>query len=78
MSFLFMNKYFVYFKNYYSQPPQSLNILFFHLFVADAKEQVLANLANFAYDPDNYSHFRELNIVDLFLGKMFFFLSILF
>ncbi|GBN09570.1 hypothetical protein AVEN_143857-1 [Araneus ventricosus] len=35
----------------------------------DAKEQVLANLGNFAYDPDNYIHIKELNIVDLFLGK---------
>ena len=29
--------------------------------------QVLANLANFAYDPINYDHFRKLNILDLFL-----------
>lgn len=29
--------------------------------------QVLANLANFAYDPINYEHFRKLNILDLFL-----------
>ncbi|XP_054719545.1 armadillo repeat-containing protein 7-like isoform X2 [Uloborus diversus] len=36
-----------------------------------AKQEVLANLANFAYDPDNYDHFRELNIVDLFLDKNF-------
>ncbi len=33
----------------------------------EAKEQVLANLANFAYDPINYEHFRTLNILDLFL-----------
>uniref|UniRef100_A0A0B6YAY4 Armadillo repeat-containing domain-containing protein n=1 Tax=Arion vulgaris TaxID=1028688 RepID=A0A0B6YAY4_9EUPU len=33
----------------------------------EAKEQVLANLANFAYDPINYEHFKKLNIVDLFL-----------
>ena len=32
------------------------------------KQQVLANLANFAYDPINYEHFRRLNILDLFLG----------
>ncbi|XP_015921252.2 armadillo repeat-containing protein 7 isoform X2 [Parasteatoda tepidariorum] len=36
----------------------------------DAKEQVLANLANFAYDPENYIHFNELNIVDLFLDQL--------
>ncbi|CAL1530339.1 unnamed protein product [Lymnaea stagnalis] len=33
----------------------------------DAKEQVLANLANFAYDPINYEFFKKLNVVDLFL-----------
>ena len=32
------------------------------------KLQVLANLANFAYDPVNYDYFRQLNILDLFLG----------
>ncbi|XP_030683874.1 armadillo repeat-containing protein 7 isoform X5 [Nomascus leucogenys] len=26
----------------------------------DAKEQVLANLANFAYDPSNYEYLRQL------------------
>ena len=35
----------------------------------DFKLQVLANLANFAYDPVNYDFFRQLNILDLFLGK---------
>ena len=33
------------------------------------KLQVLANLANFAYDPINYEYFRQLNILDLFIGK---------
>ena len=33
------------------------------------KLQVLANLANFAYDPINYEYFRQLNILDLFLGR---------
>lgn len=33
----------------------------------DAKEQVLANLANFAYDPINYGYIRQLQIIDLFL-----------
>jgi len=32
-----------------------------------AREQVLANLANFAYDPINYNHLRDLHIVDLFV-----------
>ncbi|XP_075418309.1 armadillo repeat-containing protein 7 isoform X1 [Tenrec ecaudatus] len=33
----------------------------------DAKEQVLANLANFAYDPNNYQYLRQLRVLDLFL-----------
>lgn len=33
----------------------------------DAKEQVLANLANFAYDPVNYDYLRTLRVADLFL-----------
>lgn len=39
------------------------------LFFPGAKEEILANLANFAYDPINYEHFRKLNVMDLFLGK---------
>ncbi|XP_015762518.1 PREDICTED: armadillo repeat-containing protein 7-like [Acropora digitifera] len=35
-----------------------------------AKEEILANLANFAYDPINYDHFRKLNVVDLFMGEL--------
>lgn len=35
-----------------------------------AKEEVLANLANFAYDPINYDHFRKLNVVDLFMDML--------
>ncbi len=30
----------------------------------------MANLANFAYDPINYDHFRKLNILDLFLDAI--------
>jgi len=26
-------------------------------------------LANFAYDPINYEYLRQLNVIDLFLGK---------
>ncbi|CAN8028077.1 unnamed protein product [Ixodes persulcatus] len=37
---------------------------------AEAKEQVLANLANFAYDPVNYEHFKRLNIVNLFIDQL--------
>ncbi|XP_060058710.1 armadillo repeat-containing protein 7 isoform X2 [Erinaceus europaeus] len=36
----------------------------------DAKEQVLANLANFAYDPGNYQHLRQLQVLDLFLDSL--------
>ncbi|XP_046393376.1 armadillo repeat-containing protein 7-like [Ischnura elegans] len=36
----------------------------------EAKEQVLANLANFAYDPINYKFFRELMVIDLFLDQI--------
>jgi hypothetical protein len=35
--------------------------------VLEGKEQVLANLGNFAYDPINYDHFVSLCIIDLFL-----------
>ena len=38
-----------------------------HTHRTEFKLQVLANLANFAYDPINYEHFRKLNILDLFL-----------
>ena len=31
------------------------------------KLQILANFANFSYDPINYNYLRELNIIDLFL-----------
>ncbi|XP_064225591.1 armadillo repeat-containing protein 7 isoform X1 [Aotus nancymaae] len=36
----------------------------------DAKEQVLANLANFAYDPNNYEYLRQLQVLDLFLDSL--------
>jgi hypothetical protein len=36
----------------------------------DYKQQILANLANFAYDPINYEYFRRLNIIDLFLNTI--------
>ncbi|XP_002731356.2 armadillo repeat-containing protein 7-like [Saccoglossus kowalevskii] len=36
----------------------------------DDKEQVLANLANFAYDPINYDYIRQLNVIDLFLDML--------
>lgn len=33
----------------------------------ESKQEVLANLANFAYDPVNYEYMRTLNVIDLFL-----------
>ncbi|KAI8984407.1 hypothetical protein BDF20DRAFT_387587 [Mycotypha africana] len=33
----------------------------------EAKQQVLANLANFAYDPINYDSLWDLKVIDLFL-----------
>lgn len=36
----------------------------------DAKEQILANLANFSYDPINYSWLRQLRVIDLFLEQL--------
>ncbi|GAB2298563.1 hypothetical protein Dimus_032631 [Dionaea muscipula] len=33
----------------------------------ESKEQIAANLANFAYDPYNYVYLRELNVLELFL-----------
>lgn len=35
-----------------------------------AKEQVLANLANFSYDPINYDFLRSLQIINLFLDQL--------
>ncbi|KAL5743555.1 hypothetical protein ACOSP7_026427 [Xanthoceras sorbifolium] len=32
-----------------------------------SKEKIVANLANFAYDPYNYSFLRQLNVLELFL-----------
>ncbi|XP_020513507.2 armadillo repeat-containing protein 7 [Labrus bergylta] len=36
----------------------------------EAKEQVLANLANFAYDPNNMEYLKELQVTDLFLDML--------
>ncbi|NWH76980.1 ARMC7 protein, partial [Piaya cayana] len=37
---------------------------------AGAREQVLANLANFAYDPGNHPLLRRLRVTDLFLDAL--------
>ena len=34
------------------------------------KLQIIANLANFGYDPINYEFFRTLNVLDLFLDVL--------
>ncbi|KAF7287560.1 hypothetical protein GWI33_005924 [Rhynchophorus ferrugineus] len=36
----------------------------------DAQKQILANLANFAYDPINYEFIAQLHIIDLFLAQL--------
>jgi len=36
----------------------------------EAKNQILANLGNFSYDPINYEYLRQLNVVDLFLDML--------
>ena len=47
-----------------------LLLIIFCFVISDAKEQILANLANFAYDPFNYNFFRLLGIIDLFLDHL--------
>ncbi|KAJ8766778.1 hypothetical protein K2173_008332 [Erythroxylum novogranatense] len=36
----------------------------------ETKEKIVANLANFAYDPYNYTFLRQLNVLELFLDCM--------
>ncbi|XP_068120103.1 armadillo repeat-containing protein 7 [Hyperolius riggenbachi] len=36
----------------------------------EAKEQVLANLANFSYDPNNFSDLQQLQVPDLFMDML--------
>ena len=36
----------------------------------EKKEQVLANLANFAYDPINYEYFRRFDIINIFVHNL--------
>lgn len=47
-----------------------LNIILFCFKLLEAKEQVLSNLANFAYDPINYGYMRQLQIIDIFLDTL--------
>jgi KaiC/GvpD/RAD55 family RecA-like ATPase len=53
-----------------SQLVKSYLKCFFPSLISEAKEQVLANLANFAYDPINYEFLRKLNVIDLFLDQL--------
>ncbi|KAI2658428.1 Armadillo repeat-containing protein 7 [Labeo rohita] len=39
-------------------------------YLQDAKEQILANLANFAYDPSNLEALRLLQVTELFLDML--------
>lgn len=41
-----------------------------HFTTSEAKEQVLANLANFAYDPNNMEYLKQLQVTDLFLDML--------
>lgn len=36
----------------------------------ETKERIVSNLANFAYDPYNYTFLRQLNVLELFLDCM--------
>jgi len=36
----------------------------------ESQEQVLANLANFSYDPLNYHYLRELKVIDIFISGL--------
>ena len=36
----------------------------------ESKEQIVANLANFAYDASNFPHLRRLNVLGLFLDAL--------
>ena len=38
--------------------------------ITENKLQIIANLANFGYDPINYGFFRTLNVLDLFLDVL--------
>lgn len=48
----------------------STESLLTYFFKIEYQKQVLANLANFGYDPINYEYFHKLNILDLFLDVL--------
>lgn len=43
---------------------------FHSILIAEAKEQISANLANFAYDPINYTYLREGLAIELFIDLL--------
>lgn len=47
-----------------------LSVILNLLVSSEAKQQVLANLANFAYDPKNSEHLLQLQVPDLFLDML--------
>lgn len=50
---------------------ESDSVFFIYVLLSlEAKEQVLANLANFAYDPKNTEYLRQLQVTDLFLDML--------
>lgn len=42
----------------------------YHYCFIENKLQIIANLANFGYDPINYGFFRTLNVLDVFLDVL--------
>lgn len=44
-----------------------MNFNCYYFSFAEAQEQVTANLANFSYDPLNYTYLKEAKAVELFL-----------
>lgn len=45
-------------------------VLMYLFTYSESKLQVLANLANFAYDPVNYQHIRTQKVIDLFIEQL--------
>lgn len=53
------------------QPQLTYWYILMYLFTySESKLQVLANLANFAYDPVNYQHIRTQKVIDLFIEQL--------
>jgi len=50
--------------------PTDTDVLLWFVNYLESKRQVLANLANFAYDPVNYVHIRTQRVIDLFIEQL--------